>query len=226
MAGQDVGGGGFEPHGRTAQVVVEPGLPLSRLARRHVDDLAVLLDRLDERRRDGAASADEHQHRRLEGGLDHLDEPRRVGREEPPRLTHHDDALVDEERRRQARIDDRSHIEIVAGAATDLLDHEGVVAVTDDVGQQRSHLLGHQGGVVPLDEIGRLVTRRGHWASLIAARASRARHVPRTSCTRRMRQPQATPRAAAPMEASRRSVSSRSSTLPRKVLLEAERSKG
>ena len=205
---------------------MEPSLALPRLARRHVDDLAVFLDRLDQRCRDGATAADQDQDRRGERSFDHLDQPRRVGREEPARLTHDDDALIDEERRRQGRVDDRSHIEVVAGATTDLLDDEGVVAVTDDVGQQRPHLLGHQRGVVALDEIGRLATRRGHSASLTAARASRARHVPRTSWTRSMRQPQAMPRAAAPMDASRRSVSSRSNTLPRKVLLEAERSKG
>ena len=57
---------GVELDRRAAQVLVQPRLAVARLARRHVDDLAVLLDRLDERRRDGPAAAHQHQHRRRE----------------------------------------------------------------------------------------------------------------------------------------------------------------
>ena len=109
---------------------------------------------------------------------------------------------------------------------SELLDDERVVAVAHHVVEQRAYLLGHQRRVVALDEVGRARLAAAHSASLTAASTSRARQVPLTSCTRTIRQPQAMPSAAAPMEASRRSVSSKSSTWPRKVLLEAESNNG
>src|SRR6185437_5392887 len=136
------------------------------------------------------------------------------------------DAAVDEERRGEAGVDDGAHVELVARPAAHLFDHEGVVALAHQLLEQGPHLLGDQGRVISLDEIGGGRPRHAHAASLTAASASRARQVPLTSCTRTMRQPQAMPRAAAPMEASRRSVSSKSRIFPRNVLLEAERSSG
>ena len=52
------------------------------------------------------------------------------------------------------------------------------------------------------------------------------RRVPLTSWARTMRQPRATPRAVAAREASRRWVTSRSRSTPRKVLFDADRSSG
>ena len=159
--------------------------------------------------------------------LHDLDQPGHVGGEQPAGLAHDDDAAVDQEGWGEAGVDDGADAQLVAGAAADLLDDERVVAVAHHLVEQPAHGLGHQGGVVALDQIRREHgAGRAHSASLTAASASRARQVPLTSCTRTMRQPQAMPRAAAPMEASRRSVSSRSRILPRKVLFDAESSSG
>ena len=152
----------------------------------------------------------------------------RVGRQQAAGLAHHHDPPVDQEGRREAGVDDGSHHELVPRATADLLDDQHMVTLAHHLGQQRPHLLGHQRGVVTLYQVGR--RRAGvagaHGASLTAARVSRTRQVPRTSCTRSTRQPHAIPRAAAPREAARRSVSSRSRIRPRKVLLDAERSSG
>ena len=226
VAGQHVGGPRLELHRRRAEMVVQPGLAVPRLARRDVDDLARRADRLDQWRGNRPAAAHQDQHRRREGVLHDLDQPRRVGRQQPPGLAHDDHPAVDQEGRGQAGVHDRPDAQLVAGAAADLLDDERMIAVADHVVEEHADLLRDQRGVVTLDEVHRLGPRSAHCASLTAASTSRARQVPLTSCTRTMRQPQAMPRAAAPMEASRRSVSSRSRILPRKVLLEAESRSG
>ena len=226
MRSQEVGGPRLELHGRAAEVVVQPRLPLPRLGRRDVDDLPGRADRLDERRGHRPAPTDEDQHRAGERVPDHLDEPGNVGGEQPAGLSHDDDAPVHQEGRRGAGVDDRPDAEILAQATADLLDHECVVLVAHHIVEQGAHLLGHQRGIVTLDEIGRRHLSCAHSASLTAASASRTRHVPLTSWTRTMRQPQAMPSAAAPMEASRRSVSSKLRILPRNVLLDAESRSG
>ncbi len=226
MTRQQIGRPRLELHRRRPQMVVQPRLTLTRLARRDVDDLASGADRLDQRRRNGASAADEHQHRRREGVLHHLDQSWRVGRQQPPRLAHHHHAPVDQEGRGQAGVHHGADIELVAGGAADLLHDERVVVVAHHLIEEPAHLLRHQRGVVPLDQIDGGRCRRAHSASLMAARTSRARQVPLTSCTRTMRQPQVIPRAAAAMEASRRSVSSRSRILPRNVLFDAESKSG
>ncbi len=160
------------------------------------------------------------------GSCDHLDQPRHVGRQQAPGLAHDDDPAVDQEGRGQAGVDDGADVQLVARSATDLFHDERVVAVAHHVVEQPTDRLGHQRGVVTLDQVDGLGPGSAHSASLTAASTSRARQVPLTSCTRTMRQPQAMPRAAAPMEASRRSVSSKSRILPRNVLLEAESRSG
>ena len=151
-----------------------------------------------------------------------------VGGEQAAGVTDDHHAPVHQEGRGEAGVHDGADVQLVAGGTADLLHHERMVAVAHHAGKQRPHLLGHDGGVVALDQIDRDggLGPRAHAASLTAASASRARHVPRTSCTRTMRQPHAMPSAAAPMDAAPRSVSSKSSTLPKKVLLDAESSSG
>ena len=207
-------------------MVVQPGLAVPRLARRDIDDLACRADGLDEWRGNRPAAAHQNEHGRREGVLDDFDQPWRVGRQQPPGLTHDDDPAVDQEGRGQAGVHDGPDVQLVARSSADLLDDERMVSVAHHIVEQFADGLRDQGGVVTLDQVHRLRPRCAHSASLTAASASRARQVPLTSCTRTMRQPQAMPRAAAPMEASRRSVSSRSRILPRKVLLEAESSSG
>ena len=226
MVRQEVGGSGLQLDGCSAQMVVQPRLALPRLGRRHVDDLPGRLHGLDERRGHRPASPDEHQHRRGQGVLDDLDQPGDVGGEQPPRFAHDHHPAVHQEGGGQAGVDDGADAELLPQTPADLLDDEGVVAFAHQVGQQGAHLLGHQRRIVTLDEIRRRDPSAAHSASSTAASTSRARHVPLTSCTRTMRQPQAMPSAAAPMEASRRSVSSKSRTLPRNVLLDAESKSG
>ena len=209
-------------------MVVEPRLAVPRLRGGHIDHPPRRHDGLDDRRGDGAAPAGEDQDGGGERVGDHLDQPRRVGRDQAPGVAHHHHAPLHQERRGHAGVDDRPDAELLSGGTADLFDHERVVPVPDQLAQQSAHLLGHQRGVVAAHQVDR--RRRhllgAHAASLMAASASRARQVPRTSCTRTIRQPQAMPSAAAPMDASRRSVSSRPRTPPRKVLLEAESSRG
>ena len=113
--------------------------------------------------RNGAPSPDQNEHGRREGIFDHFDEPGHVGREEPARLPHDHDALVDQEGRGQAGIHHRPHVDVVPRTTTDLLDHEGVVALAHHLGQQPAHLLGHERRVIALDEI----RRCAHSAALI-----------------------------------------------------------
>ena len=226
MTRQEVGGPRLELDRPGPQVLVQPCLAVPGLARGDVDDLTRRVHRLDERRRHGPTPADQDEHRRREGVLQDLDQAGGVGGEDPTGLTHHDHAPVHQEGWGEAGVHHRADTQLVARPATDLLDDERMVAVAHHVVDEPAHGLGHERGVVTLDEIHRRRRRRAHSASLTAARTSRARHVPLTSCTRTMRQPQAIPRAAAPMEASRRSVSSRSRILPRNVLFDAESSSG
>ena len=118
-----------------------------------------------------------------------------------PDLAHHDDPPVHQEGWGQAGVHDGADTQLVAGTAPDLLHDERMVTVTHHLVEEPAHGLGHQGGVVPLDQIDGGGRGRAHSASLTAASTSRARQVPLTSCTRTMRQPQAIPSAAAPMEA-------------------------
>ena len=165
-----------------------------------------------------------------------VNEAGHVGGEQPSRLPHDHDALVDQKGWGQAGVDDRAHVDVIARTAADLFDHEGVVALPHHLGQQPAHLLGHERRVVALDEIRRCAHSaalirlrsfgRAHSAALTAASASRTRRVPCTSCTRRIRQPQDRPSAAAPRDAGPRSVRSRSNMTPRNVLFDAESSSG
>ncbi len=226
MPGQQIGSLRLELDRRGTQVFVQPGLAVPGLARRHVDHAAGGGHGLDQRGGDRPSPTDQDEHARRQRVLHHLDQPRHVGGEQPAGLAHHDHPAVDEEGWGQAGIHDGTDAQLVSGSATDLLDDQRVVAVTHHLVEERADGLGHQGGVVPLDQIDGCRRRPAHSASPMAASTSRARQVPLTSCTRTMRQPHAMPSAAAPMEASRRSVSSKSRILPRKVLFEAESSSG
>ena len=166
VGGQQVGGRRLELHRRPAQVVVQPRLALPRLARGHVDDPPGRVHRLDQRCGDRPTAAHQDQHGRRERALDDLDQPGHVGREQPPRLAHHHDAPVHQEGRGEAGVDDGPDAQLLARAATDLLDDEGVVEIAHHLGQQGTHLLGDHGGVVTLDEI-RRCDRLAHSASLI-----------------------------------------------------------
>ena len=157
MTSQHVDCARVELHRRPAQVVVQPRLALPRLAGRHVDDLAELLDRLHERRRDDAAPTHQDQHRRGERLAHHLDEARHVGGQQAAGFTDHDDAAIDEEGRGQAGIDHGTDVELVPRRSSELLDDERVVAVAHHVVEQRPYLLGHQRRVVALHEVGREV---------------------------------------------------------------------
>ncbi len=226
MVRQEVGGWRLEPDRCAPQMIVQPRLALPRLGGRDVDDLPGRLDGLHEWRRHRPASTDEHQHRRGQGVLDDLDQPGNVRSEQPPGFAYDHHPPVHEEGRGQAGVDDGANAELLPQSPADLLDDEGVVAVAHQVGQQGAHLLGHQRGIITLDEIRRRDLSAAHLASLTAASTSRTRQVPFTSCTRTRRQPQAMPRAAAPMEASRRSESSKSRIPPKNVLLDAESRSG
>ena len=204
-----------------AEVLVQPGLSIPRTADGDVDHLAGDRDGLDQRGGHGTGASGQDQHGRGQRVLDHLDQAGHIGGEEPARVAHDHDTPVDQEGRRQAGVDDRTDIDVVGGA-TDLLDDQGVVTLAHHLGQEGADLLGHQRRVVALDEVG----RGAHRAAPTAATTSRTRQVPLTSCTRKMRQPQARPSAAAPREAGPRSVSSRPSVTPRKVLLDTESRRG
>ena len=144
MARQQIGGPRLELHRRGTQVLVQPGLAVPGLARRDVDDLAGRRDRLDQRRRNGPAPADQDEHGRRQRVLHDLDQPGHVGGEQPAGLAHDDHAAVDQEGRGEAGVHDGADAQLVAGAAADLLDDERVVAVAHHLVEQRADGLGHQ----------------------------------------------------------------------------------
>ena len=133
----------------------------------------------------------------------------------PSDVADDDHPAVGEQRRCGRGIDDRAHCEVVP---RQLLSREGAVGALERVVDGVAHRVGEKHRVLALDQH----DGDAHSASMTAARTSRTRQVPATSCTRRIRQPPMRPMAAAASDASRRSSMPRSRNCPRKVLLDAD----
>ncbi len=230
----------LEPQRRLLQTTFEPtfGVP----TRSGDDDVADLLDRGDELGGELAAAGG---HDQCRGGQWVLEE-RQEGAEgfgaETPGVTQDHHPPGREKRWRQAGAGHRVEIDVVA---PEVLDGQGRIVARQRLDEPRtsaptstgsspstSHAIRSADG--PDSPFGDAIrTRppsgrpdRRHGASMMAARSRQTRQVPRTSWVRTIRQPRLTPTAVAARDASRRSPTSRSSSLPRKVLFEADSSSG
>src|SRR5439155_9201784 len=117
-----------------------------------------------------------------------------------PDLAGDHDPAGREERRRLGRVDDRRDRGVGVITAAHLLHHETNVLLPDQLVHEGAGRVAHEDGIVAPHQIdGKGLT---HAASRIAARTSHTRRVPFTSWARTMRQPRATPTAAAASDAS------------------------